>query len=153
MSIHRPHGASPVNTAVKTLAAGSLLALALVGCTQIAPTPTPAPAPVPSDAPSAAPAATLDPLTCYIFGDSSIKAPAVVLQCGGGTAVTVDLTKASSSAELDLPVLDWVITSASRGTSDIGSSIVRVHATNGERSCVYERDMADDAETTTKTCR
>lgn len=151
MSIHRPRGASPVNAAFKTLTAGSLLALALVGCTQIAP--DPAPAPVPSDAPSAAPAATLDPLTCYIFGDSSIKAPAVVLQCGGDTAVTVDLTKTSSSEELDLPVLDWVITGASRGTSGIGSSVVRVHATNGERSCVYQRDMADDAETTTKTCR
>ena len=136
---------SSVKAVVRSLAVGSLLVLPLAGCVQ-------------SDLPSPSGGAAnevLDPLTCYIAGDVSVDTPGVTLRCGGGNAVEVDLGEADVSTpavEVGKPVLDWVVTRASKGTSSHGSSIVRVHVEGGESRCVYYRDMAETPENTTTSC-
>lgn len=120
-----------------TLTACSIIGLALAGCTS------------PSANNSADETTSqLDPLTCYIDGDETVDVATVTLRCGGGVTTSVDL---KSSAQEH--VGDWVITKTSVGASNIGSSIVKIHATNEIQTCTYYRDMADPPEKTTKDCQ
>jgi hypothetical protein len=98
-------------------------------------------------------AASIDPFTCYIAGIQQGSRPeAVTLTCGGGIATQVPLTEATPPPRFDLAIGDWIITSAAVGTSDIGSSIVRVFTEHAGRECSYYRDLAEPVESTTVRC-
>lgn len=103
---------------------------------------------------SAAAQSSVDPLTCYIDSDGpSIDPKAVTLRCGGGVEATIDLTEAKPSTDPATSVGEWDITGASVGTSDVGSSIVRVFTEQGSETCVYHRDLADQAQDSSTDCR
>ncbi|KIA73453.1 hypothetical protein ANMWB30_23800 [Arthrobacter sp. MWB30] len=97
--------------------------------------------------------ASVDPLTCYIAGSTTGTAPEnVTLTCGGGVTALVGITDAGAPAH-DAPLGDWTISTTATGTSDIGSTIVRIFTTHADQECTYYRDMAEPARNTTVDCR
>lgn len=95
----------------------------------------------------------IDALTCYIAGDSTLPTHEITLKCGGGDSLEIDVSNATPTVNLQGKIGDMDVTTASIGTSILGSIIVNIQTTGSTGDCSYSRDMANPPQATTVDCQ